>query len=294
VADKEFDGRVALVTGAGSGVGYEQATSLARLGAKVVINDVRTTHGDRPEEATAEEVAAQLEAEGLTAVADTGSIGDEDYAVGLVERTVERFGRIDILINNAGVVARGTSHDTETKFLMDVFAVNFLGSFWAQRTALRYMREQNYGRILNTSSGAAAFGAPGVFPYIVSKSAMLGLSRSAALDNEDRDIKVNSLCPVARTMMDPDYFDSRPHVDKDLVHPKWVTPVALYLVSEGCRLNGETLSAGVGLWARVFTAKSRGVKPAGLETEAVADALEGILDVSEFKILKSIQAQYDH
>ncbi|GAF47482.1 SDR family NAD(P)-dependent oxidoreductase [Rhodococcus wratislaviensis] len=293
MADRQFDGRVALVTGAGSGIGYEEATSLARLGAKVVVNDVRTKHGERPEEATAEEVAAELTAEGLTAVADTGSIGDEDYAVGLVERTVERFGRIDILINNAGIIARGTSHDTDTKFLMDTFAINFLGSFWTQRAALGYMREQNYGRILNTSSGAAAFGAPGFFPYIVSKTAIVGLSRSAALDNADFDVKINSLCPVARTMMDPDHFDSRAHVDKDMVHPKWVTPIAMYLVGEECKFSGETLSAGVGVWARVFTGKTRGVPPNGLSSADVAEVIDDIFDVSEFKVLRSAAAQYD-
>lgn len=293
MAERQFEGRVALVTGAGSGIGYEEATTLARLGAKVVLNDVRTTHGERPEEATAEEVAAELVAEGLTAVADTGSIGDEEYATGLVERTIERFGTIDVLINNAGIIARGTSHETETKFLMDTFSVNFLGSFWTQRAALRQMRKQGYGRILNTSSGAAAFGAPGFFPYIVSKTAILGLSRSAALDNADLDIKINSICPVARTMMDPDHFDSRSHVDKDVVHPKWVTPVAMYLVGDDCKFSGETLSAGVGVWARVFTGKTHGLTPTGLTSADVAEAIDRILDVSEFRVLRSAQAQYD-
>jgi NAD(P)-dependent dehydrogenase (short-subunit alcohol dehydrogenase family) len=293
MADNEFEGRVALVTGAGSGIGYEEATALARLGAKVVVNDVRTEHGARPEQATAEEVAAQLTAEGLTAVADTGSVGAEDYAVGLVDRTVERFGRIDILINNAGIVARGTTHEADTEFLMHALAVNFLGSFWTQRTALSHMRAQNYGRIVNTSSGAAAFGAPDMFPYIAGKMAVLGLSRSGAIDNQDLDIKINSLCPVARTMMDPDYFDSRPHVDKDVVHPKWVVPAALYLVGAGCELSGEIISAGIGVWARVFTGKTSGVEPTGLTGTDFADALKGVLDVTDFRILKSAQAQYD-
>ncbi|MEQ3549733.1 SDR family NAD(P)-dependent oxidoreductase [Pseudonocardia nematodicida] len=291
--DTQFEGRVALVTGAGSGVGHDQATRLARLGANVVLNDVRTTHGRRPEECTAGEVASALVMEGLTAVADTGDIGDEDYAVGLVERTVDRFGRIDILINNAGIVGRGTSHDTGTGHLRDVFAVNFLGAFWTQRTALGHMRERDYGRIVNTSSAAAAFGGPGVFPYMASKAAMLAMSRSAALDNRDRDIRVNTLCPVARTMIDPDYFDSRPHVDQDSVHPKWVTPVALYLASSACALNGQTLSAGAGVWARVFTAKTRGVTPTGPDLADVVDAFDAIYDAGDFRILSSIQEQYD-
>jgi NAD(P)-dependent dehydrogenase (short-subunit alcohol dehydrogenase family) len=176
---------------------------------------------------------------------------------------------------------------------MHALSVNFFGSFWAQRTALAYMREQNYGRILNTSSGAAAFGAPDVFPYLVGKMAVLGLSRSAAIDNQDLDIKINSLLPVARTMIDPSYWDSRPHVDLETVHPKWVAPVALYLVSEGCELSGETLSAGVGVWARVFTGKTHGVEPRGLASSDVADALDEIMNVDEYRILKSAQAQYD-
>jgi NAD(P)-dependent dehydrogenase (short-subunit alcohol dehydrogenase family) len=119
------------------------------------------------------------------------------------------------------------------------------------------------------------------------------MSRSAALDNADRDIRINTLCPVARTMIDPDYFDSRPHVDRDSVHPKWVTPIALYLASSDCALNGDTLSAGAGVWARVFTAKTRGVAPTGTEVADVAAAFDAISDTTDFRILRSIQDQYD-
>jgi NAD(P)-dependent dehydrogenase (short-subunit alcohol dehydrogenase family) len=166
-----------------------------------------------------------------------------------------------------------------------------LGSFWTLRAAIKYMRNQNYGRVVNTSSGTAAFGIKNMFSYIVGKSAILGMTRSAALDNDDKNIRVNAICPVALTTMDPQYWEAFPSVDKVSAHPRWVAPVSVYLASESCALSGEILSAGFGRWARVFTAKTRGVG-VGETVDDVAAVIDQICDISSFDILRSAQEQY--
>ncbi|WP_235735605.1 SDR family NAD(P)-dependent oxidoreductase [Nocardioides alcanivorans] len=288
----EFKGKVALVTGAGGGIGLAEARALAELGAHVVINDVRAHRGATEEEGTAEEVAADLRAEGYSASADTGDISKEEYAVGLVERTVKQFGRIDILVNNAGVLGDGTAHETDTDRLMRTMSVNLFGPFWTQRTALRYMREKNYGRIINTSSGAGALGQSSTLPYNITKMAVLALSKTAALDNEHLDIKVNSICPLARSVMSREFWDSRTHVDPDSVDPKIVASVVAYLASENCSISGEVLSAGAGRWARIVVGKTAGAV-GSFDPAQVSTVLEEIMDVSDLKILRASRDQYD-
>lgn len=289
----EFEGKVALVTGAGGGIGLAEARGLAELGAHVVVNDVRAQRGATEEEATADEVAADFRAQGYSASADTGDISAEDYAVGLVERTVEQFGRIDILVNNAGVLGDGTAHETDTDRLMRTMSVNLFGPFWTQRTALRYMRRNNYGRIINTSSGAGALGQASTLPYNLTKMGVLALSKTAALDNEHLNIKINSICPLARSVMSRDFWDSRTHLDPDSVDPRIVAAVVTYLASEQCAISGEVISAGAGRWARIVVGKTTGTA-GSFDPSQVSTALEDIMDVSDLKILHASRDQYDH
>jgi NAD(P)-dependent dehydrogenase (short-subunit alcohol dehydrogenase family) len=291
VSAYDFKGRVALVTGAGGGIGFAEAEAIAELGAHVVINDVRSRHGETDEEATAEEAAESLRSRGLSASADTGDVGNEEYAVGLVERTVNDHGRIDVLVNNAGVLGDGTAHETDTDWLMKTMSVNLFGPFWTQRTALRHMREQNYGRIINTSSGAGAFGQARTLSYNVAKMAVLALSKTAALDNEDLNIKVNSICPLAKSVMSREFWESRTHVDPDSVNPRMVAAVVTYLASEQCAISGEVLSAGAGRWARMIVGKTVGAV-GDFDAARVPTVLDEIMDVTGFKVLHASREQY--
>ena len=287
MAGCSFEGRVALVTGAGGGLGRQYALELAERGAKVMVNDVGIYGAP-----TAQTFVEELRDRGFDAEFDTGSVGDETAAVGLVEKTVARFGRIDILINNAGAGRNTPVHETTTKDFMDLLSVHLFGSFWTLRTALRFMREQRYGRVVNTSSAVGAFGYPGSAAYAVAKAGLIGLTKVAALENEDRGIKVNAILPIAYTPAAKDYMDKIGR-SPEQVHVKRVAPAVLFLAHEDCPVTGETLSAGLGRVARVFTATVPGFSSADLTCEAVFDNAERIFDVSEFFILKSSQEQYD-
>lgn len=282
-----FEGRVALVTGAGGGLGRQYALELAERGAKVMVNDVGI-YG----QPTAEPFVAELKARGFDAEFDIGSVGEEVSAVGVVERTVKRFGRLDILINNAGAGRNTPVHETTTQDFTDLLAVHLYGSFWTLRTALRFMRDQRYGRVVNTSSAVGAFGYPGSAAYAVAKAGLLGLTKVAALENEDRGIKVNAILPIAYTPAAQAYMDKIGR-NPEQVHPRRVAPAVLFLAHEGCPVTGEILSAGLGRVARVFTATVPGYYSDELDCQAVFENAERIFDTSEFYILKSSQEQYD-
>jgi NAD(P)-dependent dehydrogenase (short-subunit alcohol dehydrogenase family) len=156
-----FDGQAALITGSGGGLGLAHARELGRRGAKVAVNDIATAESGQP---LAEVTAAQLRDDGMEAVAVRGDVGRENEATSLVEQTIEAFGRIDILVNNAGIAGNSKAQETSSALFADVLRVHLFGMFWTMRAALRHKRDQNYGRIVNTSSALGVFGAPEALP----------------------------------------------------------------------------------------------------------------------------------
>ena len=283
-----FDDQAALVTGGGGGLGLSHVTTLAARGAKVAINDVAVIDG-RP---LAEMQAERLRRAGHDVVAVTGDLGREADATSIVDQTVEAFGRIDVLINNAGTPGLGTVQDTETELLRRTLDVHLLGMFWTTRQALRHMREQDYGRIVNTTSALGIFGSAGQASYVIAKAGINGLTRATSLDNRDRDIRVNSLAPVAATGGARAYFEQQPQIDIRYLDEKSVSEVVAFLAHRSCDLDGETLAGAGRRTARLFTAAVPGYSSRTLSAEEIAEHEEQVMDTTGFRILGSSLEQY--
>ena len=284
-----FDGKVAVVTGAGAGLGRRHAIELARRGARLVVNDVGKDADGR---SRAENVVAELENEGFEAIADTGNVGDESAVEALIQRAIDSFGTIDILVNNAGNGLTAPVWELSTEDFNSVVHVHLHGTFWAMRAALRHMRRAGHGRIVNTASALGAFGAPQSAPYVTAKAGIIGLSRAAALDTADMDIRVNAIAPIAYTGLAKSFFDNHPTVKVEKLTTENVSPVVLYLCHESCALNGELISVAAGRVARIFTATAPGYHDTGLTSEAVADNLATIMDPAGYIVPGKSMDQY--
>jgi len=278
-----FDDRVAIVTGAGGGLGRCHALELARRGAKVVINDLGGgVDGSGASSAAAQAVVAEIEALGGEAIANGANVANYAEVEAMVQQTMDKWGRVDILINNAGILrdksfAKGTLEDF--KLVLDV---HLMGSVNCTKAVWGIMREQNYGRVLMTSSGSGVYGNFGQANYGSAKTGVVGLMNTLVLESSKNDIKVNTLVPTAGTRMTeglvpPEVFA--------LMTPESVTPAAIYLVSDEAP-NKTMLSAGVGGYALVKIVETDGIwLPAEQQTvEAIADNWDKITDPAGEKV----------
>lgn len=289
ITPHRFDGRVAVITGAGNGLGRQHALDLARRGARIVVNDI----GSAPDgKSAAERVAAEIRSSGGEAVADTGSVGEEQAVEALIARAVATFGAVDILVNNAGNAVTKPLWKLSTDDLKRVLDVHLFGTFWSMRAALPHMRRRGYGRIVNTASALGAFGAPHSAPYAAAKAGIIALSRVAALDTSGSDIRVNSIAPIAYTALAKDFFDHHPTVNVDRLSTSSVSPVVLYLAHESCALNGELLSVAAGRVARICTITAPGLYSETLTSEQVAANLPTIMDPAGYIVPGKSMDQY--
>jgi NAD(P)-dependent dehydrogenase (short-subunit alcohol dehydrogenase family) len=260
VGEYRFDGRVAVVTGAGRGIGRAYARLLAERGARVVVNDLgASTGGTGADSGPAAEAEAEIVAAGGVAVADTSDVATSAGAQALVESAVERFGRIDVLVNNAGIIRWAGMPEVDEDNLARHLAVHVGGSFNTARAAWPHMVEQGYGRIVMTTS-AGVFGLPNNTSYATAKGAVIGLTRSLTVAGADHGIKVNLIAPAAMTRMAGRGGDEALRE----MSPDLVAPMVALLAHEDCPVSGEAYAAGAGRFARIFIGMTPGYVHAGL------------------------------
>ncbi|WP_028965629.1 SDR family NAD(P)-dependent oxidoreductase [Sphingomonas phyllosphaerae] len=271
-----FDDRVAIVTGAGGGLGRHYALELARRGARVVVNDLGGDRRGQGASDAALAVVEEIHAAGGTAMANGGNVADYDQMVDMVARATEAWGGVHILINNAGVLRDKTFAKMDPADFAFVVQVHLLGSAYATKACWDTFRAQNYGRVLMTSSSSGLFGNFGQANYGAAKLGIAGLARTLHLEGAKNDIRVNTIAPTAGTRMTEGLF---PEAAFAAFAPEKVAPAALYLVSEDAP-SGQIVGAGAGVVQASYITLTPGVALAGedLSPEGVACAWAAIAD----------------
>ena len=282
-----FNDQVAIVTGAGGGLGRCHALELARRGAKVVVNDLGgTMDGSGGSSEAAESVVAEIKATGGEAIANGGSVSDRSGAQSMVDDAMNAWGRVDVLINNAGILRdKSFSKMTLDDFEM-VVNVHLLGAAYCSHAVWPIMREQNYGRILMTTSPSGLYGNFGQTNYGAAKMGQVGLMNSMKIEGAKNNIHTNSIAPVAATRMTQNLM---PEEVLQKLGPELVTPAAMFLVSEDAP-NGVILQAQGGQYSLAAVVENSGVN-LGVEATAddVAASYEAIVDMAEVKTRGMLQ-----
>jgi len=282
-----FADQVAIVTGAGGGLGRCHALELARRGAKVVVNDLGgSMDGSGGSSEAAEAVVAEIKAMGGEAIANGGSVSDRAGAQSMVDDAMNAWGRVDVLINNAGILRdKSFSKMTLDDFEM-VVNVHLLGAAYCSHAVWPIMREQNYGRILMTTSPSGLYGNFGQTNYSAAKLGQVGLMNSMKIEGAKNNIHTNSIAPVAATRMTENLM---PEEVLEKLGPELVTPAAIFLVSEDAP-NGVILQAQGGQYSLATVVENNGLD-LGVEASAddVAANYEAIVDMAELKTRGMLQ-----
>jgi NAD(P)-dependent dehydrogenase (short-subunit alcohol dehydrogenase family) len=281
MADLGFDGKVAIITGAGGGLGRSHALELAKRGALIVVNDLGgSSDGVGHSETAAQKVVDEIKAAGGEAVANYDSVATPEGGANIVKTAVDAFGSVHIIINNAGILRDTSFKNMTPEQLNPVLDVHLKGAFHVTQPAWQIMRDQNYGRIINTSSGAGIFGNFGQTNYGAAKMGLVGFTRVLSVEGGKNNIKANAIAPVALTRMTEDILG--PLADK--LGPEYITPVVTYLAHEECEVSGEIFTVGGGHVARVFIGVAPGYTDADLSAESVRDNLATIRDESGYEV----------
>ena len=274
MSDIRFDGRVAVITGAGGGLGRTYALELASRGAQVVVNDLGgAADGTGGATSAADAVVQEIEAAGGTAVANYDSVSTPEGGEGVIQTAIDNFGKADIVINNAGILRDKSFAKLAPADLEAVIDVHLKGAFYVSQPAFRVMKENGFGRFLFTASAAGVFGNFGQSNYGAAKMGLVGLMNVLAVEGARSGIQANTIMPIANTRLTQDLLG--PIAEK--LAPECVTPLVTYLVSEQCELTHELFSVGGGRYARVFVGLAQGWN-AGPDTAVSAEDIAANLD----------------
>ena len=269
MSEVRFDGKVAIVTGAGGGLGRSHAMTLASRGAKVVINDLGgTMDGTGSGSAMADKVADEIKAAGGEAVANYDGVDTVEGGKNIVKTAMDAFGKVDILINNAGILRDKSFMKMDEANWDSVVGVHLKGAYCVTHAAFPVMRENAYGRIIMTSSAAGLFGNFGQTNYGAAKAALVGFMNVLKLEGAKYNIKVNTIAPIAASRMTESLM---PPEILDKLKPEFVTPLVAYLCSEECAETGGVYSVGGGHFARIALMEGPGYQQAVTEPITVED-----------------------
>jgi NAD(P)-dependent dehydrogenase (short-subunit alcohol dehydrogenase family) len=290
MADIGFDGKVAIITGAGGGLGRSHALELARRGARIVVNDLGgSLSGEGGDVGPAQKVVQELLDLGAEAVADTNSVATPEGGEAVVKTALDTFGTVDIVVNNAGILRDKSFHNLTSDMIEAVIAVHLLGAFYVTQPAWRVMREQNYGRVISTASNAGILGNFGQANYGAAKMGLVGFTNVLAVEGRKSNIKVNAIAPLATTRMTEAMFGEL----GEKLDPKLVSPLVAYLASEACEVSGEVFSAGGGTVSRFFVGLTPGYNNPELTAEDVADHLGEIRAEDGYIVPDDISGEID-
>ena len=293
MTELRFDGRVVVVTGGGRGIGRSHARLLASRGAQVVVADFGAElDGSGSSAQPAQEVVKEIEAAGGQAVMCHASVAEEAGAASIIQTALEHFGRLDAVINNAGISDMHLFEDLSLEQFRRMIDVHYLGTVLVTKFAWPHFVEAGYGRIVNTTSEGILGAQPLLTSYGAAKGAVWALTRNLAAEGAERGILANAVCPRALTRMskqgekvkaerEPD-----PEVDSILarMNPDLVAPAAAYLAHESCTVNGEVLVAGGGDVFRLTPIVTRGISQESLTVEDVAEHIDAIMNIDDARV----------
>jgi NAD(P)-dependent dehydrogenase (short-subunit alcohol dehydrogenase family) len=279
-----FDGRVAVVTGAGGGLGREYALELGRRGARVVVNDLGgAVDGTGSSNAAADVVVDEIRGNGGEAVPNYDSVSTREGGAAVIQCALDSFGTVDVVVNNAGILRDHSFANMTFDEIDAVIDVHLRGAFHVSQPAFVVMKERGYGRFVHTTSASGLFGNFGQANYGAAKAGIMGLSNVLAIEGAKYNVKSNAVAPIARTRMTEDLLGPF----ADMVDPKQVMPMVVYLCSEANEYTHEIFTVGGGRYGRIFLGTNRGwlagqgVVP---EVEEVAEHIDEVRDISQFEV----------
>lgn len=281
MSELRFDEQVVVITGAGQGLGRSHALRMAERGARVVVNDPGgAVDGSGTSDSPAQQVVDEIKEAGGEAVANFDSVATQAGARAVIDTATSTYGRVDVLVNNAGILRDKSFKKMTPEEYEAVINVHLYGTVWCSMAAWPVMQSQGYGRIINTASAAGLFGNFGQTNYGAAKAGIAGFSLTLAQEGAKANIRTNVIAPSARTRMTEGLLG--PLAEK--LDPKYVTPVVMYLAHRECEVNGEIYSCGGGRVGRIFIASIPGFYSDELTAEDVRDNLAQIRDPADFRI----------